>query len=132
MKKFERGAGTVRATHPHLQQSESQYSGQEHRRHGGGLSAPGSAIRRIITPARLSSRRMCCKARCAVRSMMGRLMSIMWAIITRNPGSHHGLSENASKTDPAKLLAILVLDTGNMPITTPCAYERYERSFHHA
>ena len=67
---------------------------------------PGSAIRRIITPARLSSRRMCCKARCAVRSMMGRLMSITRAIVAWNPGSHHRLSENASKTDPAKLADI--------------------------
>ena len=53
------------------------------------------------------------------QSMMGRLMSIMRAIIARNPGSHHRLSENASKTDPTRLLAIFVLDTGNMPITTP-------------
>jgi hypothetical protein len=28
-------------------------------------------------------------------------------------------AKNASKTDPAKLFAIFVLNTGNMPITTP-------------
>jgi len=50
---------------------------------------------------------------------MGRLMSITRAIVTWNPGSHHRLSENVSKTDPAKLFAIFVLDAGNMPITTP-------------
>lgn len=36
---------------------------------------------------------------------------------TENPGSYHRLSENASKTEPAKLLAIFVVDTGDMPIT---------------
>jgi hypothetical protein len=29
------------------------------------------------------------------------------------------LSENAGKADPAKLFAIIVLDTGDRPITTP-------------
>ena len=37
---------------------------------------------------------------------------------TENPGSHHVVSENASKTEPAKLLAIFVLDTGEAPLTT--------------
>lgn len=37
---------------------------------------------------------------------------------TENPGSHHVVSENASKTEPAKLLAIFVLDTGEVPLTT--------------
>ena len=36
---------------------------------------------------------------------------------TENPGSHHVVSENASKTEPAKLLAIFVLDTGEAPLT---------------
>jgi quercetin dioxygenase-like cupin family protein len=38
---------------------------------------------------------------------------------TENPGAHHRLSENASKTEPAKMLAIFVLDTGDMPLSTP-------------
>lgn len=38
---------------------------------------------------------------------------------TENPGAHHKLSENASKTEPAKMLAIFVLDTGDMPLSTP-------------
>jgi quercetin dioxygenase-like cupin family protein len=38
---------------------------------------------------------------------------------TENPGSHHVVSENASKTEPAKMLAIFVLDTGDAPLSTP-------------
>jgi quercetin dioxygenase-like cupin family protein len=37
---------------------------------------------------------------------------------TESPGAHHTISENASKTEPAKLLAIFVLDTGEVPLTT--------------
>jgi quercetin dioxygenase-like cupin family protein len=37
---------------------------------------------------------------------------------TETPGAHHRISENASKTEPAKLLAIFVLDTGEVPLTT--------------
>jgi quercetin dioxygenase-like cupin family protein len=35
------------------------------------------------------------------------------------PGAHHGISRNASKTQPAKLLAVFVVDTGEHPLTTP-------------
>lgn len=35
------------------------------------------------------------------------------------PGAHHRISRNASKTLPAKLLAVFVLDTGDQPLTTP-------------
>ena len=38
---------------------------------------------------------------------------------TENPGAHHRVSENASKTEPAKMLAIFVLDTGDAPLSTP-------------
>jgi quercetin dioxygenase-like cupin family protein len=38
---------------------------------------------------------------------------------TESPGAHHRLSENASKTEPARMLAIFVLDTGDMPLSTP-------------
>jgi len=37
---------------------------------------------------------------------------------TENPGAHHQVSENASKTEPAKLLAIFVVDTNEAPLTT--------------
>jgi quercetin dioxygenase-like cupin family protein len=35
------------------------------------------------------------------------------------PGAHHRVSRNASKTLPAKLLAVFVVDTGDQPLTTP-------------
>src|SRR6201997_340292 len=35
------------------------------------------------------------------------------------PGSHHGISENASVRDPASLLAVFVVDTKDNPLTTP-------------
>lgn len=35
------------------------------------------------------------------------------------PGAHHRISRNASKTVPAKLLAVFVVDTGDQPLTTP-------------
>ncbi|AHX13376.1 cupin [Dyella jiangningensis] len=35
------------------------------------------------------------------------------------PGAHHRVSGNASKTQPAKLLAVFVVDTGEQPLTTP-------------
>jgi quercetin dioxygenase-like cupin family protein len=35
------------------------------------------------------------------------------------PGAHHLISRNASKTEPAKLLAVFVADTGDNALTTP-------------
>ena len=35
------------------------------------------------------------------------------------PGARHTISRNASKTEPARLLAVFVLDTGDTPLTTP-------------
>ena len=35
------------------------------------------------------------------------------------PGAIHSISRNASKTEPAKLLAVFVLDTDDNPLTTP-------------
>jgi quercetin dioxygenase-like cupin family protein len=35
------------------------------------------------------------------------------------PGSHHRVSENASATEPARLLAVFVVDGDNHPLTTP-------------
>ena len=35
------------------------------------------------------------------------------------PGDRHGVSENASKTEPAKLLAVFVVDTDEKELTTP-------------
>ena len=38
---------------------------------------------------------------------------------TEKPGAHHMVSENASATEPAKMLAIFVLDTGQQPLSIP-------------
>ena len=35
------------------------------------------------------------------------------------PGAIHSISSNASKTEPAKLLAVFVLNTDDSPLTTP-------------
>jgi hypothetical protein len=35
------------------------------------------------------------------------------------PGSHHRVSENASDREPASLLAILVVDSTDKPLTIP-------------
>jgi quercetin dioxygenase-like cupin family protein len=35
------------------------------------------------------------------------------------PGAHHRISRNASQTQPAKLLAVFVVDSGKQPLTTP-------------
>jgi len=35
------------------------------------------------------------------------------------PGAMHAVSRNASKTEPAKLLAVFVVDTNDRPLTTP-------------
>jgi quercetin dioxygenase-like cupin family protein len=34
------------------------------------------------------------------------------------PGDHHGVSRNASQTEPARLLAVFVLDTNETELTT--------------
>jgi len=35
------------------------------------------------------------------------------------PGSRHAVSRSASNTEPAKLLAVFVVDTDDKPLTTP-------------
>lgn len=35
------------------------------------------------------------------------------------PGAHHLAGENASQTEPAKLLAVFVVDTDDKELTTP-------------
>jgi quercetin dioxygenase-like cupin family protein len=37
---------------------------------------------------------------------------------SEDPGAHHTISENASATEPAQLLAVFLLDTGDGPLTT--------------
>ncbi len=36
-----------------------------------------------------------------------------------NPGAHHVVSENASATEPAKVLVVMVLDANETVLTTP-------------
>lgn len=38
---------------------------------------------------------------------------------SENPGATHSVSRNASTTEPARLLAVFVLDTNDNPLTTP-------------
>ena len=38
---------------------------------------------------------------------------------TEKPGDHHQVSKNASTTEPAKLLAIFVVDTSDRQIVIP-------------
>lgn len=38
---------------------------------------------------------------------------------SEDPGATHSISRNASETEPARLLAVFVLDTGDNPLTTP-------------
>ncbi|WFU74140.1 cupin domain-containing protein [Bradyrhizobium sp. CB2312] len=38
---------------------------------------------------------------------------------SESPGALHSISRNASKTEPAKLLAVFVLDTNDSRLTTP-------------
>jgi quercetin dioxygenase-like cupin family protein len=38
---------------------------------------------------------------------------------SENPGDRHAVSENASSTEPARLLAVFVVDTAETTLTTP-------------
>jgi quercetin dioxygenase-like cupin family protein len=38
---------------------------------------------------------------------------------SEGPGAIHSISRNASKTQPAKLLAVFVVDSGDKALTTP-------------
>ena len=40
---------------------------------------------------------------------------------SENPGAHHRVSENASETEPAKLLAVFVVDSSEGTLTVPDA-----------
>lgn len=38
---------------------------------------------------------------------------------SETPGARHQVSRNPSKTEPARLLAVFVVDSGDTPLTTP-------------
>ncbi len=44
------------------------------------------------------------------------------------PGSHHPVSRNASKSKPARLLAVFVVDTDEKDLTTPVGQDSSSRS----
>ena len=39
--------------------------------------------------------------------------------MVRNPGAHHRVSANASDTEPARLLAVLIVDAADEPLVIP-------------
>lgn len=58
----------------------------------------------------------------AIRSQVGDAPAQVYRAgesFSEPPGAHHAISENASDTEPARLLAVFVLDTGDHPLTTP-------------
>jgi quercetin dioxygenase-like cupin family protein len=55
-----------------------------------------------------------------VRSQVDDAPARVYAVgesFTEQPGSHHAVSENASATEPAKLLVVFVTDSGDEPLT---------------
>src|SRR4051812_44408707 len=58
----------------------------------------------------------------AIRSQVGDALAKVYETgegFYELPGSHHRISENASAREPASLLAIFVVDSGDNPLTTP-------------
>ena len=51
----------------------------------------------------------------------GAALRVNFARLIRSelPGDRHGVSANASKTEPAKLLAVFVVDTSETELTIP-------------
>ena len=71
-------------------------------------------------PNQLSSMRLFSKERSEVRSMMGRSLPIAPARTSpRCLVIGTAVNENASKTEPAKLLAVFVVDTDEKELLTP-------------
>ena len=58
----------------------------------------------------------------AIRSQVGDAPARVYTVgegFYELPGSHHRISENASNTEPASLLAVFVVDSNDTPLTTP-------------
>ena len=53
-----------------------------------------------------------------VRSIMDQWLLIAPGQFSEMPGDRHSVSENASKTEPAKLLAVFMVDTDEKELTT--------------
>lgn len=60
----------------------------------------------------------------AIRSQVGDEQAKVYRVgegFYELPGQHHRVSENASDSEPASLLAVFVVDTKDAPLTTPDA-----------
>src|SRR5438552_6922432 len=81
---------------------------------------PAGRHRPTRIPSLLSSTQPFLKERSEVRSIMGRpLLIAPEKASPRCLVDRHSVSENASKTEPAKLLAVFVVDTDEKELTTP-------------
>jgi hypothetical protein len=75
---------------------------------------------RLQMPGLPSSMLVCCPA--AVRSQVNDEPPKVYRVGEswyEVPGSHHKVSENASDREPASLLAVIVVDSSDKPLTTP-------------
>ena len=80
----------------------------------------GSSPAHMHPRAPHSSMRPSWKERSAVRSMTSPPRSIAKErISSEKPGDRHAISANASDTEPAKLLAVFVVDTADKELVTP-------------
>jgi quercetin dioxygenase-like cupin family protein len=77
----------------------------------------GDARPRTVTPARLSSTPTSSRARSGA-SEPARVYRAGEAWF-ESPGSHHRVSENASDTRPARLLAVLIVDAADKQLVIP-------------
>ena len=58
----------------------------------------------------------------AIRSVVGDEPAKVYQTgesVYEEPGAHHRVSENASETEPASLLAVFVVDADDQPLTIP-------------
>jgi quercetin dioxygenase-like cupin family protein len=58
----------------------------------------------------------------AIRSMVGTEPAKVYQAgesFHEEPGAHHRVSENASETQPASLLAVFIVDAEDQPLTVP-------------
>ena len=86
----------------------------------GELSSRRQIAALIATQRRHLSTPMCCPGPSAARSAMTpRKVYHAGEGFYEMPGSHHRISENASDTEPASLLAVFVVDSKDGPLTTP-------------
>ena len=82
--------------------------------------APGGALPRTVTPTRLSSTPTSSPAQ--IRSQVDNEPARVYRAGEawfENPGAHHRVSANASKTKPARLLAVFIVDAADEQLVSP-------------